>query len=260
MTPSVERLTVTIFADGADLAGIVRMAANPLIQGFTTNPTLMRKAGIADYAGFAREVLGVVTDRPISFEVFSDDLAEMEVQALEIASWAPNVNVKIPVTTTTGETTGPLLRRLTRAGVKVNVTALMTVAQVNDVVSNLEGDVPAFVSVFAGRIADTGRDPVPIMSEAVAAVNGRPNTSLIWASPRELLNVFQADAIGCHIITATHDILGKLGGVGKDLTQFSLETVAMFRSDAVAAGFSISPSTRATVDRPEQDHHARNTQ
>lgn len=178
MTPSVERLTVRIFADGADLAGIVRMAANPLIQGFTTNPTLMRKAGIADYAGFAREVLGAVTER----------------------------------------------------------------------------------SVFAGRIADTGRDPVPIMSEAVAAVNGRPNTSLIWASPRELLNVFQADAIGCHIITATHDILGKLGGVGKDLTQFSLETVAMCRSDAVAAGFGISPSTRATVDRPEQDHHARNTQ
>ena len=260
MIPSVERLTVRIFADGADLSGIVRMAANPRIQGFTTNPTLMRKAGISDYAAFAHDVLRVVTDRPISFEVFSDDLAEMEVQALEIASWAPNVNVKIPVTTTTGISTGPLLRRLTKAGVKVNVTALMTVAQVEDVVAHLEGDVPAFVSVFAGRIADTGRDPMPLMTEAVAAVNRRPGTSLIWASPRELLNVFQADAIGCHIITATHDILGKLSGVGKDLTQFSLETVAMFRSDAVAAGFSITPTRGDLVDRPHQDHHARNTQ
>jgi transaldolase len=238
-TPSCDRLGLRIFADGAELAGMRQMAANPRIKGFTTNPTLMRKAGIADYRGFAREVLAVIPDRPISFEVFSDDFHEMEAQALEIASWGSNVNVKIPVTNTRREFAGPLLRRLSRAGVALNVTAVMTNEQVGRIVDALEGTSPAFVSVFAGRIADTGRDPLPIMVEAVAQVNARPGTELIWASPRELLNIFQADAIGCHVITVTNDILKKLDGVGKDLAQFSLETVEMFRNDAVKAGYRI---------------------
>jgi transaldolase len=237
--PSCDRLKVRIFADGAELPGIVDMSKKPFVQGFTTNPTLMRKAGIADYRSFAREVLQVVSDRPISFEVFSDDFAEMEAQALEIASWGANVNVKIPVTNTRREFAGPLLGRLSRAGVALNVTAVMTNEQVERIVGALDGPAPAFVSVFAGRVADTGRDPLPIMTRAVAQVNARPNTELIWASPRELLNIFQADEIGCHVITVTHDILKKLDGVGKDLADFSLETVLMFRSDAVKAGYQI---------------------
>jgi transaldolase len=239
---SIDQLSVKVFADGADLEGMLEMYRQPLIQGFTTNPTLMRKAGVADYRGFARDVLRAITDRPISFEVFSDDFDEMASQALEIASWGPNVNVKIPVTNTRGEFAGPLISRLSREGVFLNVTALMTAAQVQRVVDALEGSPRAFVSVFAGRIADTGRDPMPLMADSVRVVNTRPGTELIWASPRELLNVFQADAVGCHIITATNDILRKLDGVGKDLDQFSLETVDMFRRDAVAAGFRIQPA------------------
>jgi transaldolase len=236
---SPEQLAVQLFADGADLAGMLEMHAKPFIKGFTTNPTLMRKAGVADYRAFALEVLRAIPDRPISFEVFSDDFDEMAAQALEIASWGPNVNVKVPVSNTRGEFAGPLISRLSRQGVFLNITALMTARQVRRVVDALDGTARAYVSVFAGRIADTGRDPMPIMAESVRIVNTRSGTELIWASPRELLNVFQADAVGCHIITATNDILKKLDGVGKDLDRFSLETVEMFRRDAVAAGFRI---------------------
>jgi transaldolase len=236
---SLDALSVKLFADGADLGGMLEMHRHPLIRGFTTNPTLMRKAGVSDYRTFALDVLRAIPDRPISFEVFSDDFDEMIAQGREIASWGPNVNVKIPVTNTAGEFAGHVIRTLSREGVFLNVTALMTVAQVQRVVDALDGDAPAFVSVFAGRIADTGRDPIEIMTEAVRITGGRAATELIWASPRELLNVFQADAIGCHIITATNDILKKLELVGRDLDTFSLETVEMFRRDALAAGFHI---------------------
>jgi transaldolase len=238
-------LKVKLFADGADLAGIQEMAANPMIKGFTTNPTLMRKAGVADYKSFALQVLGIVKDRPISFEVFDDDFAQMEKQALEIASWGKNVNVKIPVTNTKGEFCGPLVERLSRAGVQLNVTAVMTIEQVKRITEKLAADTPAIVSVFAGRIADTGRDPLPIMAESVTILKSRPAAELIWASPRELLNIFQADEVGCHIITATNDILKKLSLVGKDLDRYSLETVEMFYKDAKAAGYSIA--TRAAA-------------
>ena len=237
--PSVERLRVKIFADGANLEGMAALARDPRIAGFTTNPTLMRGAGITDYTAFAREVLAAIPGRSISFEVFSDDLDEMERQAREIASWGEHVYVKIPVSNTRGESTGPLTRTLSQAGVKVNVTALMTLQQVQDVAESLAGGAPSYVSVFAGRVADTGRDPVPLMAACVAALRPQPQIELIWASPRELLNVFQADAIGCHIITVTHDVLKKLALVGKDLDQYSLETVTMFHWDAVAAGFSL---------------------
>lgn len=237
--PDVSRLRVKLFADGAEIAVIRKMAANPLIKGFTTNPTLMKKAGIADYEAFAREVVGVVPDRPISFEVFSDDFDEMAAQARRIAAWGTNVFVKIPVTNTRGDFAGALITDLARDGVQLNVTALMTVEQVERVAACLSSTVASFVSVFAGRIADTGRDPMPIMAQAVSALAPLPMAELIWASPRELLNVFQADAVGCHVITATADVLGKLALVGKDLEHFSLETVQMFRQDAVSAGFSI---------------------
>jgi len=233
-------LKVKLFADGADLAGMKEMAANPMIKGFTTNPTLMRKAGVTDYKAFALEVLKAIPDRPVSFEVFADDFARMEQQALEIASWGANVNVKIPVTNTKGEFCGPLVERLSRAGVKLNVTALLTLDQVRRVTERLHADTPAIISVFAGRIADTGRDPVPVMAEAVKIMRARPKAELIWASPRELLNIFQADAVGCHIITATNDILKKLALVGKDLDKYSLETVEMFHKDATGAGFDIA--------------------
>jgi transaldolase len=236
----LKSLKVKLFADGADLAGIQEMAANPMIKGFTTNPTLMRKAGIVDYKAFALQVLGVVPHRPVSFEVFDDDFAEMEKQALEIASWGKNVNVKIPVTNTKGEFCGPLVERLSRAGVQLNITAVMTLEQVKRIVDRLAAETPAIVSVFAGRIADTGRDPLPIMAEAVQLLKAKPKAELIWASPRELLNVFQADQVGCHIITATNDILKKLALVGKDLERYSLETVEMFYKDAKAAGYSIA--------------------
>lgn len=213
---------------------------HPLICGFTTNPTLMCKAGITDYENFARGALAAIPDRPISFEVFSDDFAEMEQQALRIASWGHNVYVKIPVTNTHGEPAVPLIGRLSAKGVKLNVTALMTLQQVSDVKEAMVGCPSGCISVFAGRIADTGRDPVPIMREAVGILESCANLQLIWASPRELLNVFQADSIGCHIITATKDILNKLPLVGKDLNEYSLETVKMFREDAVRAGFELN--------------------
>jgi len=221
------------------LAGILEMYANPLIQGFTTNPTLMRKAGVTDYEAFAKALLAKVRDRPVSLEVFADDFAEMERQARKIASWGVNVNVKIPITDTKGASAAPLIERLSKSGVTVNVTAMMTLEQVRAVRGALAPDAPAIVSVFAGRVADTGVDPVPHMTECLHILSDRPNAELLWASPRELLNVFQADAIGCHIITATNDILKKLNLVGKDLDAYSRETVEMFRRDAVSAGYDI---------------------
>jgi len=236
---TVEELKVKLFADGADIAGIKEMAANPLIKGFTTNPTLMRKAGVVDYKAFALEALSVIGDRPISFEVFADDFDEMEKQAREIASWGQNVYVKVPVTNTAGAFSGRLIRRLSLARVKLNVTAVMTPDQVRMITECLAPDTAAIISVFAGRIADTGRDPMPIMHEAVRVMEARPKAELIWASLRELLNVFQADSVGCHIITATNDILKKLSLVGRSLDDYSLETVKMFYDDARAAGYSI---------------------
>ena len=236
---NIKSLKVKLFADGADIAGIREMAANPMIKGFTTNPTLMRKAGISDYREFALQVLAVVPDRPVSFEVFADDFPTMEKQAIEIASWGRNVNVKIPVTNTKGEFSGQLVKRLSEAGVQLNVTAVMTNKQVWEIVELLAPQTPAIVSVFAGRIADTGRDPVPLMAEAVAILKAKPKAELIWASPRELLNIFQADEVGCHIITVSNDILKKLQLVGKNLSVYSLETVEMFYKDAQAAGFNI---------------------
>lgn len=237
--PALENLRVKIFADGADRDGMLEMARKPYISGFTTNPTLMRKAGIGDYRAFALGVLDVIRDRPISFEVFSDDFDEMERQAREIASWGENVYVKIPVTNTAGQLTTELVRRLARAGVQLNVTALLTLDQVRAVSAALGDGPPSYISVFAGRIADTGRDPVPLMAEAVAIMRPFPRQELIWASPRELLNIFQADEVGCHVITATSDVLKKLDLVGKDLAAYSLETVRMFRDDAVKAGYEL---------------------
>lgn len=236
----LEDLRVKIFADGADLEGIKAMYARPWIRGFTTNPTLMRKAGVADYRGFALEVLRVVPDRPVSFEVFADNFEEMERQAREVASWGPNVNVKIPVTNTQKQFAGPLIERLSRAGVQVNVTAVFTPEQVEAVTKSLHPETPAIISVFAGRIADTGADPLPVMREALEIMKARPKAELIWASPRELLNIVQAHEIGCHIITVTHDILGKLSLLGKNHDLYSLETVEMFYKDAWSAGYTIS--------------------
>jgi transaldolase len=239
MVKSVAELSVKLFADGADKAAMLELYALPYIQGFTTNPTLMRKAGITNYKGFAREILTAIPDRPISFEVFADEFDDMERQAREIASWGDNVYVKIPVTNTRGESSVPIVCRLARAAVKLNVTALLSLAQVRDVAAALASGAPSYISVFAGRIADTGRDPVPLMAAAMEMVCMHPSIELIWASPRELLNVFQADAIGCHIITATSDILKKLSMVGKDLDQYSLETVQMFYDDAHKSGYII---------------------
>ncbi len=232
-----------IFADGADLDSLLALAQKPYITGFTTNPTLMRKAGVTDYPGFAREVLSHITDRPISFEVFADDLPGMRLQALEIASWGPNVYVKIPITNTAGVSTAEVTRELSAEGVQVNVTALMTVAQVEETVEAVAEGAPSCISLFAGRIADTGVDPVPMVREAVAALAAAPRAELIWASPREVLNIVQASEAGCHIITVTHDLLAKLEGLGKDLDQFSLETVQMFHDDAAASGFSLEPAS-----------------
>jgi transaldolase len=236
---TVSDLRIKIFADGADRAGMLDMHARPYIKGFTTNPTLMRKAGIADYQAFAKDILQVIRDRPISFEVFSDDFGEMERQALQIAGWGANVYTKIPVTNTLSKPATGLIRSLAKRGVKVNVTALMTLAQVKEVSEAIGAAAPACISVFAGRVADTGRDPVPLMAAAVQAMRRFPNQELIWASPRELLNIFQADEIGCQIITVTNDILKKLDGVGKNLEQYSLETVKMFHDDARAAGYTV---------------------
>lgn len=235
----VDQLKVKIFADGADKAGMLEMYAKPFVKGLTTNPTLMRKAGITDYRAFARDILQAIPDRPISFEVFSDDFQEMERQAMEISGWGDNVYVKIPVTNTRRQPSYELVRKLTKCKVKVNVTALMTLAQVRDVVAALNPDTPSYVSVFAGRIADTGRDPVPLMETAVKLLKPNPKAELIWASPRELLNIFHADSVGCHVITVTNDILKKLQLAGYDLDDYSLDTVKMFYNDAVAAGFKL---------------------
>ena len=235
----LDDLKIKIFADGADKAKMIEMYKLSYIKGLTTNPTLMRKAGVSDYEAFAKDVLQAIPDRPISFEVFSDEFDEMERQANKIASWNENVYVKIPVTNTRGEPSIDLVRRLSKAGVKVNVTAMMSLSQVKDMVNVLAGGPPAYISVFAGRIADTGRDPVPLMAAAVELCSTAPNIELIWASPRELLNIFQADNIGCHIITATSEILMKLNLIGKDLHEFSLNTVKMFRDDALSAGYTL---------------------
>jgi transaldolase len=230
-------LSVKLFADGADKSAMLSLYRNPLIRGFTTNPTLMRKAGVADYEAFARDVLDAIPDRPISLEVFADEFPEMERQAREIAGWGPNVYVKIPITNTRREPSRDLVRRLTQSGIKINVTAILTLDQVRDVCQVLCGGAPAYVSVFAGRIADTGRDPVPMMAAAVDLARPAPNVEIIWASPREALNVVQADLVGCHIITATSDILKKLDLFGKDLHDYSQETVQMFYDDAVKSRF-----------------------
>ena len=238
MQPNLDSLRVKIFADGADRKAMVELYRNPHIKGFTTNPTLMRKDGVGDYEDFAREVLAAIRDRPISFEVLSDDMDEMERQARKIVSWGENANVKIPITNTRQVSSVPLIRRLARDGIKLNVTGLTTVEQVSAAGEALaEGSAFSIVSLFGGRIADTGRDPVPMMATAVRRLQPLAHVELLWASPRELLNIFQADAVGCHIITVTADILKKLPLVGKDLDQYSLETVRMFRDDAVKAGY-----------------------
>ncbi len=232
-------LNVKIFADGADKAGMIEMAANPIISGFTTNPTLMKKAGIKDYKSFAKEILSEIKDKPISFEVFSDDFEEMEGQALEIASWAPNVYVKIPITNTKGNPSPKTVENLARQGIRINVTAMMTLEQVKRTVPALLKGPGGYVSVFAGRIADTGRDPVPAMREIVEYLKPYPSVELIWASPREVLNVIQADQIGCHIITVTNDLIKKMALFDKDLYEYSLDTVKMFFNDARSAGYTL---------------------
>jgi transaldolase len=235
----LDQLSVKVFADGADLDAILALAADPRIAGFTTNPTLMWKAGLTDYQDFAERLLERITEHPISFEVFADDAGEMRRQAKMIASWGQNVYVKIPITTTAGEAMAPLVRELSESGVKVNVTALFTTAQVELITAAVKDGAPSYISVFAGRIADAGVDPMPIMARAVQIMLDAPRSELIWASPREILNLVQADQVGCHIITMTHDLLAKTNSLGKDLDQFSLETVQMFRRDAIAAGFTL---------------------
>ena len=235
----VNALKVKIFADGANKAGMLEMYRRPYIKGFTTNPTLMRKAGIADYKAFALDIVQAIPDRPLSFEVFADEFAEMERQAREIATWGSQVYVKIPITNTRREPSYDLIRRLSHDGIKVNVTAMMPLAQVRDVAACVTGGAPSYVSIFAGRIADTGRDPVPLMAAAVELLRPTPNAELIWASPRELLNIFQADAIGCHVITVTNDVLKKLTFIGRDLDDYSLDTVKMFYQDAQQAGYTL---------------------
>lgn len=236
----VEDLSVKIFADGADKAGMLEMNAKSFVKGLTTNPTLMRKAGIQDYKAFALDILSEIKEKPVSFEVFSDDFADMERQANEIASWGENVYVKLPVTNTKQAPCYDLINKLAAKEIKLNVTALMTLAQVRDVVNALDPYVPSYVSVFAGRIADTGRDPLPLMAAAVEMLKIAPAAELIWASPRELLNILQADAIGCHIITVTNDIIKKLSLIQYDLDTYSLDTVKMFYNDALAAGYDIA--------------------
>jgi transaldolase len=235
----LDQIQTKVFADGADLDSILRLAEDPIIKGFTTNPTLMWKAGLTDYAEFAQRLLEQITKLPISFEVFADTEAEMRRQAHKIAAWGDNVYVKIPVTTTSGESMAPLVRELSESGVKVNVTALFTTAQVELITQAVKDGAPSYVSVFAGRIADAGVEPLPIMARSVDILTEAPRAELIWASPREVLNLVQADQVGCHIITMTGDLLGKLPSLGKNLEQFSLETVQMFHRDAANAGFSL---------------------
>ena len=236
---TLNQLKVKIFADGADLNGMLELYNHNYIKGFTTNPTLMRKGGINDYEGFARQVLEHITDRPISFEVFSDEFSEMERQARKISGWGRNVFVKIPVTNTRRESSVDLIRRLASEGIQLNVTALTMPEQVRRVAPVLGSRTPAYISIFAGRIADTGREPAPLMKEAVEIMSEYPNQELIWASPRELLNIFHADEIGCHVITVTYDILKKLPLIGKGLEEYSLETVKMFYTDARTAGYRL---------------------
>jgi transaldolase len=236
---SVSELRVQVFADGADKASMLDLYRQPYIKGFTTNPTLMRKAGITDYERFALDILQHIPDRPISFEVFADDEPEMERQARKIARWANNVYVKIPVTNTRSEPMYDLIRRLSADGIQVNATALLALDQVRHVAKALQGGAPSYISVFAGRVADTGRDPIPLMKSALELMAPEPNCQLVWASPRELLNIFQADDIGCHIITVTSDVLKKVSLVGKDLHEFSLETVRMFHDDAAHSGYTL---------------------
>tara|TARA_B110000438_G_scaffold279966_1_gene304821 strand:- start:920 stop:1645 length:726 start_codon:yes stop_codon:yes gene_type:complete len=237
---NINQLKVKLYADGADLDSMLDLYKDPNIKGFTTNPTLMKQVGITDYEKFARLVITSIPDRPVSFEVFADDLPSMLIQAKVISSWGSNVNVKIPITNTKGEFTGPIIKELSEEGVKLNITAIFTTEQVKEVAKNLSQDTFAIVSVFAGRIADSGLDPMPIMRECVEILSDLPKADLLWASPRELLNIIQADEVGCHIITATPGVLGKLKLLGKDLTEFSLETVKMFYNDATAAGYKIN--------------------
>ena len=235
----IENLKVKIFADGANKKDMLEMNSKSFIKGLTTNPTLMKKEGITDYREFCKDILTVIKNKPISFEVFSDDFKEMERQAMEISSWGENVYVKIPITNTKKETCYEIVKKLSKQKVKLNITAIMTLTQVKQVVSVLEPNVPSYISVFAGRIADTGIDPEPLMADAVELLKLAPASELIWASPRELLNIFQADKIGCHVITATNDILKKLSLVGYDLNEYSLDTVKMFYSDAIDANFKL---------------------
>lgn len=239
----LDQLKIKLFGDGADIEQMLELAKKPYIKGFTTNPTLMRKAGVTDYVGFARKVLEEITDRPISFEIFSDEPDEIHAQAREISSWAPNVYVKVPVTNTRGESTEEIVRALTTSGVQVNVTGILTLPQVETVTRTLDGGAPSVVSVFAGRVADTGVDPIPHMTKALEITNTVPTAELLWASPRELLNIVQADAIGCDIITATQDVLAKLPLLGKDLAEYSLDTVTLFYKDAHESGFTLEQAT-----------------
>ena len=236
----INQLNVKLFADGADLDSMLALYKHPYIRGFTTNPTLMKKAGIKNYEKFAKQVIEAIPDRPVSFEVFADELSDMLAQAKVISSWGSNVNVKIPVTNTKGIFTGPIIRELSATGVKLNITAVFTLKQVRLIAENLFLDTPAIISVFAGRIADTGLDPLPLMRKSVEILNDLPKAELLWASPRELLNIIQADEVCCHIITATPDILGKLKLLGKDQDEFSLETVQMFYNDAQSAQYTIN--------------------
>lgn len=235
----LSQFKIKLYADGADLAGMIEEYKKGIASGFTTNPTLMKKAGVKSYEEFAHEALKSIPDLPISFEVFSDDLPGMEREARKIGSWGDNVYIKIPVTNTKGESTAPLVKKLSQDGLKLNVTAILTLDQVKTVAEVLSPDTPSIVSVFAGRIADTGVDPMPIMKDAVKVLESKPKTELLWASTRELLNLFQAESCGCHIITITNDILKKIPQVGKDLSLLSLETVQMFYSDAQSAGYCV---------------------
>ncbi len=239
MLRRLSELKIKLFADGADKTQILRFYANPLIRGFTTNPTLMRSAGVKNYEAFAREILDVIRDRPISFEVFADNFGEMERQARKIAAWGENVYVKIPISNTKRQSSMELAGQLAHSGVKVNITAVLTLDQVRAAADALTGGSPGIISIFAGRIADTGRDPVPTVAAAVDLVSAYSDIELIWASPRELLNIFQANDAGCHIITVPETILSKLETVGKDLDEFSLETVAMFHNDAARSGYQL---------------------
>jgi len=239
MVKSIDRLNVKIFADGADINSIKSLSQISYIKGFTTNPTLMKKSGVENYKKFSKEILQIVKDKPISFEVFADEIDEMEEQAKEINGWGENVNIKIPVTNTKGESTAELVSKLSDSGIICNVTAIFSNDQIINIVKKINFDTKMILSVFAGRIADTGIDPVPIMKESINIIKEYKNIELLWASPRELLNIFQANHIGCHIITVSDELLKKLTNIGKDLNQFSLETVSMFYNDAKVAGYQI---------------------